>query len=345
MSKNHRIFTSEDKELARNMNIMEIGEQHGYSFAKDGNRWYHCIEHDSMIIDAKSNSFHWNSKNIHGSGGISFATEVLDYKFQDAMKMLIDGEYNKHDGSNIKEESKSNHTLNYSMNEEREPTKVKSYLEKERGLDPKLVDWGINTGVIAQDERNNATFKWLDNDNNIVGVDKRGTSTNKFQQIVQGSKENYGFHIDVLQDKNKPIENFVITEAPIDALSYYESHKGIEQTRVASMSGVKENVLIGHLNEVYKYNNSNFPDEQINVNLTFAVDNDEAGKQFISNFLEKYDYKGDINIDLPQDTKDWNEQLKKDKAITNGEITYEKPQPSKNTAKIIDNDKDNEVER
>ena len=36
MSKNHRVFTSEDKEKARNMDIMEIGEQHGFSFAKDG---------------------------------------------------------------------------------------------------------------------------------------------------------------------------------------------------------------------------------------------------------------------------------------------------------------------
>lgn len=344
MSKNHRVFTSEDKEKARNMDIMEIGEQHGLSFAKDGAKWYHCNEHDSMIIDAKNNSFHWNSQNIHGSGGISFATEVLDYKFQDAMKMLVDGKYNEHDGSNLKE-NKNTESLKYSINDEKQPNKVKSYLEKERGLHPNLVDWGIKTGVIGQDERNNATFKWLDNDNNIVGVDKRGTSTNKFQQIVQGSKENYGFHIDVLQNKNKPIENFVITESPIDALSYYEAHKGIEQTRVASMSGVKENVLIGHLNEVYKHNRNNFPNDDINVNLTFAVDSDEAGKQFISNFLEKYEYKGEINIDLPQDTKDWNEQLKKDKAITNGEITYEKPQSTNQASKVIDNDKDSEMER
>lgn len=111
------------------------------------------------------------------------------------------------------------------------------------------------------------------------------------------------------------------------------------------MSGVKENVLIGHLNEVYKHNRNNFPNDDINVNLTFAVDSDEAGKQFISNFLEKYEYKGEINIDLPQDTKDWNEQLKKDKAITNGEITYEKPQSTNQASKVIDNDKDSEMER
>lgn len=345
MSNNYRKFTKEEKDQARNMDVMEIGEQHGYSFSKDSNRWYRCNEHDSFVVDAKTNSFHWNSQNIHGSGGISFATEVLEYDFQGAMKMLIDGEYQEHDSSKVAESDNSNQPLNYDVNNEKEPNKVKSYLENERGLDPRLVNWGIKTGVIAQDERNNACFKWIDNERNIVGADKRGTSGKKFQQVVQGSQENYGFHIDILQDKNKPINHVVITESPIDALSYYEAHKDLQQTRVASMSGVKENALLGHVKSAINYNKTNFPEEQVDMKLTFAVDNDEAGKQFVSNFLDSYEFKGEIQVDLPEDTKDWNDQLKKDKAITNGEKVFQKEDNTKQNEQLLENDNENDLER
>lgn len=345
MANNYRKFTKDDKDQARNIDVMEIGEQHGFSFTKDSNRWYRCNEHDSFVVDAKTNSFHWNSQNIHGSGGISFATEVLDYDFQGAMKMLIDGEYKEHDTSKIMENENNKQPLNYDVEEEKEPNKVKAYLENERGLDSRLVNWGIKTGVIAQDERNNACFKWIDNENNIVGVDKRGTTGKKFQQVIQGSQENYGFHIDILQDKTKPIEHIVITESPIDALSYYEAHKDLEQTRVASMSGVKENALLGHMKSAITYNKSKFPDQDVDMKLTFAVDNDEAGKQFISNFLDKWNFKGDVKVDIPEDTKDWNEQLKKDKAIAKGERVYQKDNNSQQKSQVIENDNENDFER
>lgn len=343
MSKKYRKFTKDEIAKARNMDVMEIGERHDFTFSKDSNRWYRCNEHDSFVVDARTNSFHWNSQNIHGSGGISFATEVLDYDFQSAMKMLVDGEYQEHDSSKLTENDKNNQPLNYDVNNEKEPNKVKSYLENERGLDPRLVNWGIRTGVIAQDERNNACFKWIDNENNIVGADKRGTSGKKFQQVVQGSQENYGFHIDILQDKNKPIEHIVITESPIDSLSYYEAHKDLKQTRIGSMSGVKENVMLGHLKSAIQYNRTNFPEEEFDLKITFAVDNDEAGKQFVSNFLDKWNFKGDIEVDLPKDMKDWNEQLKKDKAITNGERIYHKENNDLQNVQIMEND--NEIER
>ncbi|EJE04174.1 hypothetical protein WL552_11980 [Staphylococcus epidermidis] len=158
MSNNYRKFTKDEKDQARNIDVMEIGEQHGFSFTKDSNRWYRCNEHDSFVVDAKTNSFHWNSQNIHGSGGISFATEVLGYDFQGAMKLLIDGEYQEHDSSKISENDNNKQPLNYDVNDEKEPHKVKSYLENERGLDSRLVNWGIKTGVIAQDEKTMLVF-------------------------------------------------------------------------------------------------------------------------------------------------------------------------------------------
>ena len=68
-------------------------------------------------------------------------------------------------------------------------------------------------------------------------------------------------------------------------------------------------------------------------------------KQFISNFLDKWNFKGDVKVDLPEDTKDWNEQLKKDKAIAKGEKVYQKDNNSQQKSQVIENDNENDFER
>ena len=87
MSKNHRVFTDEEKAKARDVDIREIGEQNGLSFTKQG-KYDRCNEHDSLVL--KGQSFYWNSTGKKGNGGLSFAVEVLDMKFKDAMTMLVD---------------------------------------------------------------------------------------------------------------------------------------------------------------------------------------------------------------------------------------------------------------
>lgn len=102
-----------------------------------------------------------------------------------------------------------------------------------------------------------------------------------------------------MQDKEKGIKNIVFTESPI-------------------------------VTEIFSKHPRDYPLNSI----VLAVDNDEAGKNFVRNVRNSYDT--DFKLDLPTERKDWNEQLKKDKAITNGEPTYEKP---KEQMKIIDNEK------
>ena len=158
---------------------------------------------------------------------------------------------------------------------------------------------------------------------NGIGADKRGTGKKPFKQVVSNSKENGGFYIDVLQDKNKGIQQMVFTESPIDALSYYDSHRTIQQTRIASLSGLKDSSLQEHIKQASLYNISNLGIERSHNplnSLVIAVDNDEAGKNFVYNTLNKYE--NDFKIDLPETAKDWNEQLKKDKAMNNGIKIY-----------------------
>ncbi|MCD8850459.1 hypothetical protein [Staphylococcus arlettae] len=88
MSKNHRIFTDEEKAKARDVDIRGIGEQNGLSFSRQG-KYDRCNEHDSIVL--KGQNFYWNSTGKKGNGGLSFAVEVLDIKFKDGMTMLEDG--------------------------------------------------------------------------------------------------------------------------------------------------------------------------------------------------------------------------------------------------------------
>ncbi|EGQ3597058.1 DUF3991 domain-containing protein [Staphylococcus pseudintermedius] len=341
MSKNHRVFTDEEKAKARDVDIREIGEQNGLSFRKQG-KYDRCNEHDSLIL--KGQSFYWNSTGKKGHGALSFAVEVLDMDFKDAMKMLVDSKYGQYDASKVVENEQK--ALNYDTKYEVEnPQIARDYLINERGLDERLVDWAFRTGVVAQDGFNNVCFKWLDNENNIVGADKRGTGEKPFKQVVQGSKEHGGFHIDILQDKNKGIKNIVFTESPIDALSYYDAHRDLQQTRIASLSGLKLESLKEHLIEVAKYNiiKGEHPKDYPINSIVLAVDNDLAGKNFVRNVVNSFETE--FKLDLPSERKDWNEQLKKDKAITNGVPTYEKPKEAKEQVKILDQQNDEEMER
>ena len=150
----YRRFNDSDMDQARSIDIREIGEQNGLSFTKQGN-YDRCNEHDSLVL--KGQSFYWNSQNKKGNGGLSFAMEVLDMNFHDSMTMLIDGEYEEY---NKKDLQKNNNSTFMYDNDERYPNKVIDYLTKERGIDKKLVDWTIKTGVVAEDNKSNAVFKW-----------------------------------------------------------------------------------------------------------------------------------------------------------------------------------------
>ncbi|GAB5775798.1 hypothetical protein JMUB7520_27410 [Staphylococcus aureus] len=84
--------------------------------------------------------------------------------------------------------------------------------------------------------------------------------------------------------------------------------------RQASLSGLKLETFKQHILDVGKYNLKlgEEPKEYPLESIVLAVDNDEAGKNFVSSIVNTYE--NDFTIDLPLNSKDWNEQLKKDKA-------------------------------
>ena len=54
------------KEAAKNLSIISVAEQLGMELKRTGAYSYTWTEHDSFVIDARKNDFHWNSRSEFG---------------------------------------------------------------------------------------------------------------------------------------------------------------------------------------------------------------------------------------------------------------------------------------
>lgn len=183
-------------------------------------------------------------------------------------------------------------------------------------------------------------FKSFAEDGRMIGGSLQGIVENKVQhpergrlkQIMKHSDGLAGFHLDIGTPKR-----LVFSEAPIDLLSYYELHKeSLQNVRLVAMDGVKKGVISRYTADLLtdgQYSQT-MPRESIrgaidainqttrilknNPNLiTIAVDNDEAGRNFIKELQED---GIPITVDLPprkehQSKMDWNNYLKQKKGL------------------------------
>ena len=146
-------------------------------------------------------------------------------------------------------------------------------------------------------------------------------------------------------------KRLIVTEAPIDLMSYYELHKGeLNDVRLVAMEGLKEGVLSHYVLEILQergeltmderdYTKSSeltrtsnflsvaaetstlFQDHKYDDLITLAVDRDKAGTDFITKLREK---KIPVIDARPpqregQEKTDWNEILKQTKQLEKAE--------------------------
>lgn len=140
-------------------------------------------------------------------------------------------------------------------------------------------------------------FTGTDENGEIRYASKRSTnSQSKFRQDALDSDKSVGFHVDGNGNK------LFITESPIDALSIMTlgKMKGLQYRRFSylSLGGVSDVALERYL----KVN------PQIKE-LTFCLDNDEAGLSAMERYSEKYTLMGySVKLRAPT-TKDFNDDL------------------------------------
>ncbi|MGG3801203.1 toprim domain-containing protein [Metabacillus fastidiosus] len=295
--------TEEEIMNAREVDLLSYLEAKGEKFKKEG-YYYRHLTHDSLVI--RNNMYAWNSRGEKGYGAVKFAQLYYNMSFQEAIRDINSENYEKIEKTQaqIKE---SKEPFRYPKEDEVSTNSaIKNYLTNERKIDPRLVNWLIKKDLIAQDQKNNVVFKWRDQGGKgeIVGAERQGTikTDNKrgsFKQILANGKEHSGFTVDV----GKP-ESIYFFESPIDALSYWSiKQEELQNARLVSMNGLKMKTVFESCLDMHK--------EGLEIkNVVIAVDNDQAGKEFIKKMDSMYNWDK-FKVDIPVKEKDWNDMLRK----------------------------------
>lgn len=294
-------------------------DMQGISYTQQGH-YLRLNDHDSLVIDTRITpdrpyeSWFWNSRGV-GGDLYKFLEiyERLDKKTAfERLQKLVDTT-----PVSSKEVRKKRYDPNEWLGVE-EKTQSINYLVNKRKLDKKLVDDLFSSGLIRQLENNAIFFSWKDENGKEVGGDQQGTwidhrrygKRGTFKQIVEGSKEDFGFHFGSPLKVDQDYQLYVF-ESPIDALSFYQMHhkKLPLTTQYLSLSGA--GTKVNTIKNLLERNKETFKILPSEIHICF--DQDEGGRRGIKKaltVLNKFQYEGRIGLDHPGGSvKDWNEAL------------------------------------
>ena len=332
------------KEEAKRLSIISVAEQLGIELKRTGSYSYTWTEHDSFVIDARKNEFHWNSRTEFGDV-IQLVQTIQGVTYNEAMHFLETGEFKKVD---LAVQIAPKEPFHYSLERYEHPgfNASRSYLRTQRGLSDDTINFFLSQGSMAEATRKKGdyfepviVFKYKDNTGFLAGASLQGIVENRvhypergrLKQIMRNSDGQLGFSVDI----GKP-KRLVFAEAPIDLMSYYELHKDtLQDVRLVAMDGVKEGIISRRFMELYAEMNSKsyqidqntgkaletvanttdyFKDGRHQDMITLVVDNDAAGQNFITRLQEK---GIPVQIAIPpivqlnQEKEDWNDFLKR----------------------------------
>lgn len=337
------------KEEAKRLSIISVAEQLGIELKRTGSYSYTWTEHDSFVIDARKNEFHWNSRTEFGDV-IQLVQSIKGVSYKEAMHFLETGEF-KQVNSEAQMAPKEPFHYNLERYENKEFSASRTYLKAQRGLSDDTINFFISQGSMTEATRKKGdyfepviVFKYKDNTGFLAGASLQGIVENRvhypergrLKQIIRNSDGQLGFSIDIGIPKR-----LVFTEAPIDLMSYYELHKDrLQDVRLVAMDGLKDGIISRRFMELYAEMNGQsyqvdqnvgkaletvarttnyFKDGQNQDMITLAVDNDAAGHNFITRLQEK---GIPVQIAIPpivqenQEKEDWNDFLKKGNEVS-----------------------------
>lgn len=332
------------KEEAKRLSIISVAEQLGIELKRTGSYSYTWTEHDSFVIDARKNEFHWNSRTEFGDV-IQLVQSIKGVSYKEAMHFLETGEFKQ---VNSEDQMAPKEPFHYNLEryENQDFSASRTFLKAQRGLSDDTINFFISQGSMAEATRKKGdyfepviVFKYKDNTGFLAGASLQGIVENRvyypergrLKQIMRNSDGQLGFSIDIGTPKR-----LVFAEAPIDLMSYYELHKDrLQDVRLVAMDGIKDGIISRRFMELYAEMNGRsyqvdqnagkaletvarttnyFKDGQNQDMITLAVDNDAAGQNFITRLQEK---GIPVLIAIPpivqlnQEKEDWNDFLKR----------------------------------
>lgn len=342
------------KAQAKSLDILEVARSLGMEMKRKSHREYYWAEHDSFKIDTVKNVWHWYSQADKYGDTISLVQEMRNVSYKEAMVFLETGSFPE-----AKPMEDVRKPFNYTLASHEQPfVEARTYLKEVRGLSDDTIDFFLEKGTLAQAKRTGKdgviedvlVFKYLDRNQQLVGASLQGLVPDQerhpgkgyLKQIMYQSESISGLNVSIGSPKR-----LIVTEAPIDLMSYYELHKGeLNDVRLVAMEGLKEGVLSHYVLEMLQdrgeiamderdYTKSNeltrtskflsvaaetstlFQDHKYDDLITLAVDRDKAGTDFITKLREKKIPVVDARSPKRegQEKTDWNEILKQEKQL------------------------------
>ncbi|MCB7107774.1 PBECR4 domain-containing protein [Streptococcus oralis] len=341
------------KAQAKSLDILEVARSLGMEMKRKSHREYYWAEHDSFKIDTVKNTWHWYSQNLFGDT-INLVQQMQNVSYKDAMVFLETGSFPE--AKPVEEERKP---FNYTLAPYEQPfVEARAYLKEIRGLSDDTIDFFLEKGVLAQAKRKDKegiiedvlVFKYLDRNHQLVGASLQGLVPDQERHPGKGYLKQIMYQSEAISGLNVSIgspKSLIVTEAPIDLMSYYELHKGeLNDVRLVAMEGLKEGVLSHYFLEILQergdipmderdYTKSSelartsrflsvaaetstlFQDHKYDDLITLAVDRDKAGTDFITKLREKKIPVVDARPPKRegQEKTDWNEILKQEKQL------------------------------
>ncbi|WP_099203958.1 DUF3991 and TOPRIM domain-containing protein [Scatolibacter rhodanostii] len=312
-----RYITLSDEQInrAQHADIAEYLRQHGETVIREG-KCFVWKKHDSVRIQG----YKWYQNSTQkGGAAVSFLQHFFSMHFVDAVAALT-GEnipsLPERKGSpasqSAKPKTNTASAQNFVLPEKADTYKhVYAYLSKTRDLDDDILSIFFENGSLYEDIRKNAVFVGFDEKKIPRSAHKKGTNTfaPPYKRCVTGSNLNYPFGY------FGGGETCYVFEAAIDLMSFMCLNRNQEL--------LKQNyIAIGglHINPVYQVLESHVNIKQV----VFCTDNDIDGKlpdgtphnhgqEFAKKHahnLQTMNYETKI---LTPSTKDWNEDLKKER--------------------------------
>ena len=76
--------------LKKNISVMDfLQDRAGFSFQRQGQHYYRCDQHSSLVIDTRNNAMFWNTEHINGSA-LEYLRKAEGKTFPEAMNILIE---------------------------------------------------------------------------------------------------------------------------------------------------------------------------------------------------------------------------------------------------------------
>ena len=292
-------------EKARQASLADFFIQNGFETERTRNE-LHIKGYGGLYVNIETNEWYcFSQAEKHGGrNAINCLTEIIGMDFKSAVEALSGANMTYMD---YRKAVPSLPQAKKLVLPERADNmrKVFAYLCQSRQLDNKLVSELAHDGLLYQDKRGNAVFLHKDENGNSIGAEIQGTNSEKrYKGVAPGTSDSL-FSVTL----GTPTKAYIF-ESAIDLLSFRQlaNQQKIQNSVLVSMAGLKPNSL------------KTLSDK--GLQLFACVDNDEAGRKFISsnNLTQRNHILKEFGV------KDFNELLVK---ITKLQQKTEKRPPNR----------------